>query len=312
MNSNERKKEKKKEQSSSLLQGMLVCLVVCVVPLVYWVWFVVWNDQVLSRDTSDWASFGDFFGGAVGPIVGFATIILLIQTLDLQRRGLKEQREHFEESNKAADEQIRIMNIQAFEQSFFGLLRDYKQHVSGITFPETNPRAKLRRGHKVLDEDLSKGLEAISKMVHFFFANCNEVMVSRKDGRNLQIKNRLISGWDQMYEKQGEGVRTSLRVLFSILNWIDEHNVLNTSEKYHYANILRAQLSDYELILIYIYGFTPEGNYIIDDVDRYALFNNLEVRLYPVLLEIYNDERPEPYSSTAFNETQAIEVYGSH
>ncbi len=260
----------------------------------YILWFLFWNNYRLSNDTAAWASFGDFFGGTVGPFVGFASIILLVETLKLQRRGLEEQ-------------QTRIMLKQAFEQSFFGWLRDYKQLISGFRFSKKT----LKNTSSSPEKTVFTGLDAISKMVDLFQLASLPDLDSKSDlkKKKQNIKNKLIMSWSQMYEHQGEIMRTSLRTLFGLLRWIDDHESLQPAEKRHYASILRAQLSDHELILIYINGLTTKGEKMNYYINRYALFDDLELTFYPALLEIYDEENPEPYSPSAFKIEEAIKMH---
>ncbi|WP_442593388.1 putative phage abortive infection protein [Parapusillimonas sp. JC17] len=277
----------------------------------YFIWFVIVHKHSPSSSTSDWAGFGDFFGGTVGPFIGFASIVLLVETLKLQQRGLKEQRKHLEVTSCEIAAQSRIMLRQAFEQSFFGWLRDYKQQVSGFRFPKVSPEISLKNVSRIPEEHISTGTNAISRMIDFLFSNCSATMraADEKETKKQKIRNGLVRSWNQIYEHQGEAVRTSLRTLFGILRWIDGHESLEPAEKRHYASVLRAQLSDHELILIYVNGLTETGQPMNDYVNRYALFDNLEIRLYPTLISIYDENDPVPYCSSAFSTDKAIEIH---
>ncbi|TKR55333.1 hypothetical protein D7I39_10950 [Allopusillimonas ginsengisoli] len=277
----------------------------------YWLWFWVEKRRPLSDNPEQWAQFGDYFAGIAGPIIGFASIMLLVATLSLQRTELREQRMLQEQSAKEAAEQNRILLRQSFEQSFFVWLRDYKQQISGLRFPKNNPRVSLKNIAVIPEEHISTGTDAIYKMVKFFFTNCSAVMrdAGDKKTKRQKIKNCLIVGWNQMYEHQGEAVRTSLRTLFGLIRWIDEHESLESSEKRHYAGVLRAQLSDHEMILIYLNGLTQIGQPMNDYINRYALFDNLEIRLYPTLIEIYDEANPKPYLQSAFNTDKAKDMH---
>ncbi|WP_417446152.1 hypothetical protein [Kangiella sp.] len=59
------------------------------------------------------ANFGGFVGGIVSPLVALAGVILLYDTLALQRKELKEAREQFRKSSAALERQTELQQFQA-------------------------------------------------------------------------------------------------------------------------------------------------------------------------------------------------------
>lgn len=57
--------------------------VLCLVPLTPWLW-TFWA-PALSSNASDWANFGTFVGGALSPLLAFASFVGLLLTLNMQR-----------------------------------------------------------------------------------------------------------------------------------------------------------------------------------------------------------------------------------
>ncbi len=69
----------------------------------------------LSELSSDWVDFSDFFNGLVSPLLSFVSLVLLIQSLNLQNEANKELREQVQLNHQ--NEQLR-----SFETYFFGLI----------------------------------------------------------------------------------------------------------------------------------------------------------------------------------------------
>ena len=66
---------------------------------VYLFWF---HKHQISTDPADWGSFGDYIGGLVNPAVGLATVVLVIFSINIQRRELRASLEEMKAANQAA------------------------------------------------------------------------------------------------------------------------------------------------------------------------------------------------------------------
>lgn len=65
--------------------------------------YVSWFRNRPIGDSSDWGTFGDYLGGVLNPLLGFATLLLLIRTLQAQREELEITRQGFEDERKEGD-----------------------------------------------------------------------------------------------------------------------------------------------------------------------------------------------------------------
>jgi len=92
------------------------------VTLVYFFWFHKHN---ISTDPGDWGAFGDYIGGLVNPAVGLATVILVIFSINIQRRELRASLHEMKEENEAAARM-------SFEQSLFAWLENYHSQIRDI------------------------------------------------------------------------------------------------------------------------------------------------------------------------------------
>lgn len=110
------------------------------------------------------------------------------------------------------------------------------------------------------------------------------------------------------------------RYLYRILKHIDESDLLNKlenpkKEREYYAHVLRAQLSNYELLMLFYNGLIGENPQTIKKlIEKYAMFNNLRAwelgnhqsGYYQAIMDAERLEDPEnfdpqtTYSVTAF------------
>ncbi|NWC66042.1 putative phage abortive infection protein [Cedecea sp. P7760] len=66
------------------------------------------------------------------------------------------------------------------------------------------------------------------------------------------------------------------RFVYNLLKFIDGSNLSDVHKK-KYVNILRAQLSDYELLMLFYNGQSPKGKKFIFYFEKYSLLDNLPV-----------------------------------
>lgn len=273
----------------------------------YPLWFNVINQQPLSIDPSDWASFGDFFGGTVGPFIGFASIVLLVETLKLQQRGLKEQREQLQQSAEEVKEQNRILMLQSFEQSFFSWLKDYKEqieelHVETDSDPQRNEPVTTLGGRHALGCIMSSCFHPFNAADRLYDSPAKKILQRSPDLSANDIEtalNRVLEQWVSNMYLHADWLGSMLRTLYSLFSWIDEHKQLSENEKQHYASIVRARLSNAELRMLFIDGMTTSGRKFAKYINKYSLFCNLPNPDTPALDAIRR--HPEcPYTEEAY------------
>ena len=68
------------------------------------------------------------------------------------------------------------------------------------------------------------------------------------------------------------------RHLYRIYKYIDESPLIDDSERYDYSSIVRAQLSEYELLVLFYNALTINDNGEFKFkrlIEKYAIFNNI-------------------------------------
>lgn len=127
-----------------------IALVVAIAALVaisaYFVFFSTAIPSVPGGPDS-WGQFGDYFGGIINPVIGIATVILIVRTLRTTREEaadtrdqLRVQSDHLERQVKGFEKQQELAEIQ---RRLDGVLADWQARMS-----ERCPRLQLADSDK--------------------------------------------------------------------------------------------------------------------------------------------------------------------
>ena len=191
----------------------------------------------------DWsAKAGDFIGGFVGVIFTIVGIVLLYETLSLQRQEFVESRKVFEK--------------QQFENKFFSLLEVYQNIINSMHYDIPNSSQTYR------------GKE--------FFQKHKEDLYNNFQPTNSFYKNRKIAIdlYTNFYIANKESIAHYYRTLYRIFKLISETN-FTEEEKSSYAKIVRAQLSESELFFINYNACTSYGKKFQTLINDYSLTKHL-------------------------------------
>ncbi|MEZ9187629.1 putative phage abortive infection protein, partial [Vibrio splendidus] len=94
--------------------------------------------------------------------------------------------------------------------------------------------------------------------------------------KNYTLKSetdRLYDSYSSFWDDNGHELAHYFRFLYNIFKFIDESNIEN---KKFYSRLVRAQLSDQELILIYYNSFGPYGKKFQHYIETFQLMDNLQ------------------------------------
>ena len=92
------------------------------------------------------------------------------------------------------------------------------------------------------------------------------------------------------------------RHLYHIFKYIDTSDLIEDKERYEYASIVRSQLSDYELVMLFYNCLAQKDSGIEENkfkplIEKYAIFNNLRKEL------LAKEEHLNEYNDGAYKKT---------
>jgi hypothetical protein len=230
-------------------------------------------------NSDKFSHFGGFVGGIVGCLWSLLSILLFYITLQLQRKELRLQRLDLELTRKELEgqkEELKTSNTnsnkQLFDSKFFQLLNLHNQILNSIDFTEDSKN--------ILSLKNIKGIfffkELSRRIANYFFSTLPE---TKKDFGNEKDQQKLLN----IYRFCFNGYRSVLghyfRNLYHIVRIIDESIIISDSDKEDYMKILRAQLSNYELVLLAYNGISPQGEKFYPLINTYELLKNIDLEL---------------------------------
>lgn len=194
---------------------------------------------------------GDTIGGTMGPFVAIAAAILTFLAFWVQFKANEQQR------NDIA--------LERFESNLFQLIQVQEEITNNLQFSACDGDDKLynanipgRQVFKAIYEEKTYPFWGI------------------KEG----ITEKGITSYE---EDEDVGVLDHyFRHLYRVFKYIDEAPIFvnDKKKKYEYACIMRASLSQYELIMLFYNCLSSNGREKFKPlIERYAIFNNLRVEL---------------------------------
>lgn len=185
---------------------------------------------------------GDFIGGIVGSIFTLVGIVLLYETLYLQRQEFVESR--------------KVFQTQQFENKYFSLIELYNNIVNSFHFEMGNQSYKGKE----------------------FFAKKKEIILNTFSPTNAYYKDRkqAIALYNNFYISERETLGQYFRTLYRIFELI-ETTIDDESEKSSYVKIIRGQLSESELFFLNYNAWTTFGEKFRPYIINYNLVKHLPI-----------------------------------
>jgi len=210
--------------------------------VVSWFYFDKFSHELkLSEKQEIWGMFGDYFGGILSPIFAFYALVVLLYSIHLQKIELYNSTEQLKKSAEALEKQNRFIQKQNFEATYFHLLELYNQIIQGLSITTKNDNDKI---------------EKFDKRQCFFPLLLQFNKIKNKHLQTSEGIENLNAVYNLFKDKYEDLIGHYLRTISNILEYID-NSELSEHEKHFYANVLRGQLSLYELALIHfnsLYG----------------------------------------------------------
>lgn len=240
---------------------------------------------------------GDFFGGVLNPLLSFMALIAVLFTIKIQSQELKEAKEETRIANRIQDKQTAVFERQNFESVLFRLLDVHSRLAD-----------QIRNWRKLGEHD--KFESAARRIIELI----NTKVSDDEQYGNLgwRTSNRETMNWEQelthdrnLYGSAATRVLAEenklmfsqyFRNIYQILKLIDNFK-LDTSEDHQdknkrykrqirleyfhrrqYSNILRAQLSDDELKVLFFNCLTSNGEGLKFYVEKYSMLKHLAMK----------------------------------
>ena len=219
--------------------------------------FLVFLVNLLSIGKSGFGEWGDFFGGVLNPILTFLTFMGLLITIVIQQKELRESRRELKRSADALLEQVANSRQQNFETTFFQMLATHNRIVDSIDLVSED--GKVTRGRDCF-------VVFYRRLRKSFNGRKDKQYVSNKEKMALQFAYKEF--WNDHQLELGH----YFRFLYNVLRFINESGFSDGP----YIRLIRAQLSDQELLLIFYNCIVPgDGAKFKPLAEEFALLDNM-------------------------------------
>ena len=241
---------------------------------------------------------GDFFGGVLNPLLSFMALIAVLFTIKIQSQELKEAKEETRIANRIQDKQTAVFERQNFESVLFRLLdvhgrladqiRNYRKLGEYDKFESS--AEQILELIKIEEQEKNKS-KGISIAVDPHYDNWEK----QRAHECARYKN---AAKQVLFEENKVIFSQYFRNMYQILKLIDnfkldtqeDHSDKNRKLKrqmrldyFHrrqYSNILRAQLSDEELKVLFFNCIIKNGEGLKYYVEKYSLLKHLDLKSF--------------------------------
>ncbi|MFK3850156.1 putative phage abortive infection protein [Agrobacterium pusense] len=251
--------------------AVLVAFVISIVVAVWLLW------AIYSVQIAHWAlgsifipaqagPWGDSFGAfnALFGALGFAAVL---GTLLVQGRSLRMQQQD--------------QHRQRFDANFFELLSLMRELRSNIRFQYTKEYAEKKSLKVLKDDDPQVYIRgAVSELRYRLEPqNSTDPFPSLEDVEKI---------YDEVIDVRfGSRFGPYFRVVYTILRRIDEDRILTAEEKIRYGNLLRGQLSTYDVALICLNSLSPVSGNLKQYLSKYRIPRYLRAGKFKTFLLHY-------------------------
>ncbi|MBB3185497.1 putative membrane protein [Halomonas fontilapidosi] len=203
-----------------------VALLIAIIASSVYIYYFSWMP---SSSHEKWAQFGDFMGGTLNPVFGFISLLAILITLFVQARELSH-------STEALQDQGESLRVQAFENTFFSLLKLFNESIYNFSIAENNePDFK---GYAVFRK-LGERLDHAYKLSNSRMRQSDEIEV-------------IKSAYSKFYSHNHEYVDIYLRNVRQIMLFVKDRCPYH---KKQYLDMFLAQLSNHQLLLVFYHAY---------------------------------------------------------
>ncbi len=291
---NDKSNNKDSEESKNDLWRTLIYAGLAVLSI----WLLSWILIDVFIIDSDRGTFGDKFGAVNALFSGLAfaglivTLLYQKEELKLQREELAQTRDELKGQREEFEEQNKTMKRQRFENTFFNMLSLQQEIVANISFDEVKTIFDFNAHTQDVQRTSYNGRALFREM----YLNLNVSIDAKHYYQG--VKSAIKSNNYNVYSYISTTTRFDhyFRHLYHIYKFVDTSDLIEDSERYDYACIIRSQLSDYELVMMFYNCLSINGRDKFKPlIEKYSVFNNLRFEL----LAKANDK--EEYAQGAYN-----------
>lgn len=215
-----------------------------------------WYGEFHLKDKVIAGQFGDMFGAVNALFSGLAfsgvcyAILLQRNEIRISRKEIEYTKSILDEQKIHLEKQNQSINKQSFEDTFFKMLNLMTEITASIQMDNSPYRS----------EHVLFGKDAIGELIRVIKSHSSIT------------EDNVMRNYEAQYLQNQNRIGHYFRILYNIFSFIDSSDIEN---KKFYAKILRAQLSNAEVALLFFNCLTDRGRNFKVFVEKYGLFKNV-------------------------------------
>lgn len=233
-----------------------------------------------TNDRAEMGQWGDFFGGMLNPFMSFFAFMGLLFTIFLQRQELALSRDELaltrielKRSSDALELQNENLRKQGFENTFFGMVTFLNQLIDGMDLEEGDDKYTGRDCFSQMAKRLHTNYRHISNTINDngYYA----LVYWKDDGVKIPFEtegDKAAAAYKNLYNKYSKDIGHYFRLLYNIFKFVESSGYSGGV----YQKILRAQLSEQELLIIFYNCNFEHGKKFRRLAEKFQLFDNLD------------------------------------
>lgn len=214
-------------------------------------------------DFSQSGTFGDSWGAltSIFSALGFCGVLWT----------LKSQNDSFRKVEEESARREKIELRRDFENSFFNMMNLLQTIINDMRVTNKTTRTSMAEGRGVFIYFFKAFREYVKQQ--------NNYKISTKDNADMlsSIVHTIGCYYSNYFHDRSQNLSHYYRFLYNAFKFIDESEITEEAKR-KYANILRAQISNYELIMLFYNSLSTDGSKFIFFFEKYAVLDNLPVR----------------------------------
>lgn len=213
-------------------------------------------------DREELGQFGDSWGGLTSIFSVFAFCGVAYSVI-LQRKSL-------EQVTMESNENRKFLRLQQFESAFFQMLNLLQSIISDMDIDFEEEGKASKKGRDVF-HFLYKRLRERGFIPAWYELKNNKRMIDFDT-----LRKNSINTYNSFYKERQRDLAHYYRMVYHIYKFIDESG-FDEVTRLKYANIMRAQLSNYELLMLYYNCIGEHGANMEKYAITYKMFDNMPI-----------------------------------
>jgi hypothetical protein len=261
--------------------------------------FVAWHwgshelHQQQNPSLNDWGNYGSYLQGTTASLWALAGTFLIFAAFLAQKQQLKRQEVDLDEQAKQFRMQHESIKLQNFENSFFQLLTQQSQIVAGMRDTSSGNYEGRKCFRVWYEQKLKSNYQSEQQR--------QSVLKVYPQASLLSEDQLLTKSYEDFFKGYQHELGHYFRNLYHIIKFVNESDALkaeNADADYknrrRYTSLARAQLSAFELALLFYNGISPYSEKFKPLIEKFGLLENFDKT------HLLNPGHENFYTKTAF------------